>query len=165
MMVNDPQIISRILWKDQIIFRSNGRENLHEIHYWSTTKLFWMQTIQNRWLVYKCLSRIYRSVNYPNIIFNNQLHDESYLILREILPIFILIYCRFCERNCPFVLYTEASFCTVGLKRAVREKLAKWNRETWNNFYNLDVLGFSRRTAKWREWMAIEQLRRAQGEF
>ncbi|XP_050296652.1 uncharacterized protein LOC126736370 [Anthonomus grandis grandis] len=91
MIVEDPQVLSNILWTDEATFHSNGDVNLHNIHYWSPTNPHCMREVQHqgRWSL-NCWAGILGGRIIGQFFFNNGLNGANYLqFLREELPILL----------------------------------------------------------------------------
>lgn len=53
MVEENPNFLNRILWTDEATFKSNGRVNLHNMHFYAQQNPHWMRTVDNqhRWSV------------------------------------------------------------------------------------------------------------------
>lgn len=73
-------ILSQILWTDEASFCSNGRVNLHNMHYWSDTNPHWLREDyqQGRWSVNVWCGVINGAIIGPHI-FNGNLTGDMYL--------------------------------------------------------------------------------------
>lgn len=91
MISDDPSFLSKILWTDESTFSSDGRVNLHNMHYWSAENPHWMCEVQHqgRWSVNVWCGIIGGSIIGP-YFFERSLTGNSFLeFLRNELPVLL----------------------------------------------------------------------------
>lgn len=78
---NEPDLISRVMWSDEAIFRLNGHVNRHNSTYWTTENpnITWEQTMQAEGLV------VWACIYYEGVIgpyfFDGSVTGQSYLAM------------------------------------------------------------------------------------
>lgn len=91
-MINEsPQFLSKILWTDEATFNSDGRVNLHNMHYWSAENPHWIREVQHqgRWSVNVWCGIIGGTIIGP-YFFDQSLTGNLFLqFLRNELPVLL----------------------------------------------------------------------------
>ena len=91
MLLEDPMLLSNILWTDEATFSSDGGVNLHNMHYWSPNNPHWMKEVQHqgRWSVNVWCGILGGRIIGP-FIFDQPLTGQIYLnFLQNNLPILL----------------------------------------------------------------------------
>lgn len=91
MIREDPRFISKILWTDEASFSSDGRVNLHNMHYWAERNPHWIREVQHqgRWTLNVWCGIIGGTIIGP-YFFNETLRGNMYLhFLQNELPLLL----------------------------------------------------------------------------
>lgn len=129
MISDEPQLLSRILWSDEAIFRSDGTVNRHNMHYWSQNNPHWMEEVQHqgRWSVNVWCGILDGQIIGP-FIFDNPLNGERYLhFLRDELPLLLEDISLATRRT----MFFQHDGCPAHYFREVREFLENAYPDRW----------------------------------
>lgn len=91
MLNENRQFLSQILWTDEATFNSNGKVNIHNMHYWSEQNPHWLREVQHqgRWSVNVWCGILGGSIIGP-FFFNQPLNGNVFLdFLQNHLPILL----------------------------------------------------------------------------
>lgn len=129
-MINEtPQFLSQILWTDEATFSSDGRINLKNMHYWSTTNPYWMQEVQyqGRWSVNVWCGILGDTIIGP-YFFDEPLNGNRFLdFIRNILPVLLENVPLETRRN----MFLQLDGCPAHYLIQVREHLNETYRNRW----------------------------------